>query len=106
LGNRVVKDFYDLDYEIPSPLQKVSSKFKSSKVQKLNRVRADIKKSKLARQKMILENHSELLSDRRKSLEIRDKSGQQRAIMRHNPETIEVGALLGSSNKSQGLCPY
>lgn len=77
-GNRIVKDFYDLDYDVKNDMVKFNQNFKSSDVKKQARIRAAIKKSKVARHKIILDNHSELLSDRRKTLELRDKQPKHR----------------------------
>jgi hypothetical protein len=102
-GNRIVKDFYDLDYEVPTSTFKISERFKDSSARQHRRIREDIQKSKLNRKKLPAANHSEMLSDRRKTVEVRPN---RRSMLRHNPETIEVGALSGSSNKHLGLCPF
>lgn len=82
---------------------KFNQHFKCSDSKTTARTRADIKRSKVAKHKTILDNHSELLSERRKSLTLRDKQPKHSW---QNPETIEVGALLNSSSKTQGLSPF
>ena len=46
-GNRIVKDFYDLDYDLSSSLTKFNQKFKNNANAQRGRVRDNIKKVQL-----------------------------------------------------------
>jgi hypothetical protein len=54
LGNRILKDFYDLDYLIPSSFSEFSDQFKKKEFKRQSRMRADIKKSKLNSKRLSL----------------------------------------------------
>lgn len=96
-GNRIVKDFYDLDYDIPSTLSKLTENFKSKELEQRKRVRADIKKSHLSQKKMSLDVHSHHQTERKRVSN--DKPYMKKKVSLANPETIDIGALAGSANK-------
>lgn len=53
---------------------------------------------------MSLDMHSTLQPDSKKTSN--EKPYLQKKVSYHNPETINIGPLVGSSNKEQGLCPF
>jgi hypothetical protein len=86
-GNRIVKDFYDLDYDVQADLFKHTSKFRNSELTKHKKLRADIEKSKISRRKVSLDTKA--LPNRSLSHSRKSKNG--RPLSKHNPETIDLG---------------
>lgn len=62
----MVKDFYDLDYDIPSPLPKIKEKFMIKSPPKRQNGSSNDKSSALAQRKIEIGNYSMILSDRKK----------------------------------------
>lgn len=82
---------------MPSTFSKLNQNFKSKDQEQRKRVRADIKKTKLSQKKMSLDMHSTIQPNQKKTSN--EKLNLQKKVSSHNPETINVGPLVGSSNK-------
>lgn len=78
-GNRIMKDFYDLDYDVPTTSFQLAHKFSSSTKQQYRRLRQDIERSKLQRRKAALpqSQHREVADNRSKTLCLRMKRKQR-----------------------------
>jgi hypothetical protein len=54
-----VKDFYDLDYDVPTSSFRIGDQFSNAAKQQHRRLRADIERSKLQRRKAALPHHTQ-----------------------------------------------
>lgn len=99
-GNRIVKDFYDLDYDLPGNLASITEKFTKQPAKVKTRVSSGVSKGSKRSSNSGLGNYSEVISSR--------KTGVEAAYMemyKRNPEKIEIGAV-GNKGETLGLCPY
>jgi hypothetical protein len=80
-GNRMVNDFYDLDYDIPSNISTRVDSLTKRSAKKIKRVVSSTNKGLSAGKTVNIDNHSEVISSRKKSQE----KAAFMEMYRHNP---------------------
>lgn len=78
--NRIVKDFYDLDYDLPDNLAKFTDRPSKQEKWKQSRASSGLSKEPYKRKEDAIDNHSEVISARKKP-----KESAYLDSYRHNP---------------------